>query len=191
MQSAVTFKDDPVMDELARIYEVTGYGAGADPKSLGYGHFNPRDVKLEDGRSIYDRAMQKRMVMVVEGKTLRQALLGVISSQAYLNGVDADSSQKVTSLGDASRGYMVRQVFDTFNKAAKAELANESPAADAYLTAAAAKERDDAYLRDFSVEDLVKTPRLYQDRGINPAAYSEKIRGGAAGGDPLMAALGL
>lgn len=189
MQSAVTFAEDPVMDELDRLYQVTGYGAGADPKSLGYGYFNPKDVKLEDGRSIYDRAMQKRMVMKVDGKTLKQTLLALTSSAEYNAAVDADSTQKVTSLGDASRGYMVRQVFDKYNKAAKAELANESPLADKYLTAAAAKQRDDAYLRDLSVDELVATPRLYQDRGVNPAAYSEKIKG--VDGDPLLSALGL
>lgn len=190
MQSATSYKEDPVMDELARIYETTGYGAGADPKSLGFGYFNPKDVKLEDGRSIYDRAMQKRMTMQIDGKDLRQTLKDLFDSQDYNDAVDADSTQRVTSLGDASRGYMVRKVFDQFNKAAKSELASESPKADAYLTAAAAKQRDDAYLRDVSVEDLVATPRLYQDKGINAAAYSEKIRGGASS-DPLAQALGL
>jgi hypothetical protein len=124
--------------------------------------------------------------------TLREAIKDLTSSDEYRNAVDADSLQKQTSLGDTSRGYLMRQVFDRYNKAAKAQLAEESPLADKYLTAAAAKQRDDAYLRDLSVDDLVKTPRLYQDRGIDPAAYSEKVRGGAASSnDPLSAALGL
>lgn len=179
--SATSFAQDPVIDELDRLYQSTGYGAGADPKSLGYGFFDPRDVELEDGRSIYDRAMQARQTMRVNGSTLKEALADLFTSQTYEDAVDADPNQKETSLGDLSRGWLTRQVFDSYNKAIKRELAAASPRALAFLTAAAAKQKDDAYLRDFSAQDLVDNPELYATRGVDAQAYSEHLQAGATG----------
>jgi hypothetical protein len=187
MAPATTFLQEPVLDEMDRLYRVTGYGAGADPKSLGYGFFDPRQVQLEDGQSLYDRAMQARQVMKVNGLTLKEALGELFKSDAYNDGVDADPGQQMTSLGDASRGYMVKQVFNQYEAAIKAELAASSPKASAYLTAAAAKQRDDAYLHTVSAEDLVRNPALYATHGIDQQAYSDKIELGATGA--LMDAL--
>jgi hypothetical protein len=178
---AVTFKDDPVIDELDRVYQSTGYGAGADPKSLGGGFFNPKDVVLENGQSLYDAFMQARQTMQLDGRTLRQSLGVLFNSQEYAAAVDADSSNKETSRGDLSRGYMVKQTFEAYNKAIKAELAEGSPTANKWLTAAAAKQRDDAYLKDVSVEDLVNNPNYYHSHGIDPVEYSSKVREGATG----------
>lgn len=189
MSPAVTYKDDPVMDELDRVYQVTGYGAGADPRSLGYGFFDPKDVKLEDGRSLYDRAMQMRQTLQVDGKTLRDALLETINSEDYASAVDADPMAAWTSLGDRSRGFMLRQVFDRYNAAIKAEVGRTSPIGLAYLTAAAAKQRDDAYLRNVSAEDLVNNPDLYGTNGVDPEVYSNKVTGG--GGEALLQSLGI
>lgn len=184
---AVTFKDDQVVDEIDRLYQSTGYGAGADPKAIGYGFFDPRDVALENGQSLYDAFMQSRQSMQIDGRTLRQSLGQLFASADYNAAVDADPGAKTTSRGDFSRGYMVQQVFNTYNKQIKAELGEASPTANKWLTAAAAKQRDDAYLRDVSVEDLVNNPDLYQTHGIDAYTYSSKVREGATGS--LLAAL--
>lgn len=178
---AVSFKDDPVIDELDRVYQSTGYGAGADPKSLGGGFFSPKDVVLENGQSLYDAFMQARQVMTLHDLTLRQSLSKLFVSPEYNAAVDADSSNKETSRGDASRGYMVKQTFEAYNKQIKAELAESSPTANKWLTAAAAKQRDDAYLKDVSVDDLVNNPAYYASHGIDPVSYSTKVREGATG----------
>jgi hypothetical protein len=178
---AVTFKQDPVIDEIDRLYQVTGYGAGADPKALGYGFFNPKDIVLENGQTMYDAFMQSRQHLRIDGLTLRQSLGRLFNSPEYNQAVDGDPQAKETSRGDAIRGYMVQQVFNHYNKAIKAELAEASPTANKWLTAAAAKQRDDAYLRDVSAQDLVDNPNYYQSHGIDGALYSSKVREGATG----------
>jgi hypothetical protein len=107
---AVTFKEDPVIDEMDRVYQATGYGAGADPKSLGYGFFNPKDVVLENGQSLYDAFMQARQTMHPPRPHPQAVPRHLFNSEAYNKAVDADSSSKETSRGDLSRGYMVKQV---------------------------------------------------------------------------------
>lgn len=188
MAPVQTYAADPVLDELTRLYQVTGYGAGADPKALGYGFFDPQEVKLEDGRSLYFHAMQARATMKLDGMTLREALRELFDSGEYNQAVDADATQRETSQGDQSRGYLARSVFDRYNKAIKAEVAASSPLALKYLTAAAAKQRDDAYLRTVSVDDLASNPDLYRANGVDPTPYSDSITEGAAG--DLLEALG-
>jgi hypothetical protein len=138
-------------------------------------------VELEDGKSLYYHAMQARQTMKLNGKTLRQSLTDLFKSREYNEGVDADSQTKETSRGDPSRGYMVREIFTAYNQAIKAELSEASPKARAYLTAAAAKRRDDAYLRDVSVEDLVNNPRLYDTHGIYRKGFEDKLQEGSTG----------
>lgn len=138
--------------------------------------------------SLYSHALQARASMKLDGQTLKEALNDLFNSEEYNQAVDADSGQSVTSLGDASRGYMTKAVFERYNKAIKAEVASASPIALNYLTASTAKHRDDAYLRTTSLEDLVKNPDLYRANGIDPTAYSDKITEGAAG--DLIEALG-
>ena len=188
MVKAVGYDTDPVLDELDRLYQATGYGAGADSKSLSYGFFADKDVKLEDGRSIYTHAMQARQTIEVDGLTLRQALEELIDSDAYNEAVDGDSQKKETSRGEASRGYMVAQLFKTYNTAIKQQLASNSDLARAYLTAAAAKRADDAYLRGYSVEELVANPALYDAAGVNREGYEADLTGGSS--SDLLAAFG-
>lgn len=174
---AVSYAQDPQSDEMDRLYQATGDAAGSFPRSLSYGAFNPRDVQLEDGKSLYTHAMLARATTQVDGQTLREALGQLFDSDEYNRAVDADSNQSITSLGDKSRGYLVKQVFDKYEKQIKADLANSSPLALAYLTAAAAKQKDDAYLSKYSADDLVKNPLLYDAAGVDAAAYSRKIQG--------------
>lgn len=178
---ATSFADDPELDELDRLYQQTGFGAGADARNIGMGFFDPRDVSLENGQTLYDAAMQARQHITVDGMTLRESLHELFTSDEYGSASDADPSQRTTSTGDLSRGYLVSQVFARFNQAIRAELVDGSPIADQYLTAAAAKQRDDAYLRDLTVDDLVGNRDLYRTRGIDPDAYSAHLSDGSTG----------
>jgi hypothetical protein len=189
LTAVASWKNEPVLDELDRLYQATGYGAGADPRSLLYGHDDPRDVKLEDGRSLYDHAMQGRLTLKMEGKTLKETLNTLFHSSEYQNGVDGSTNSRLTSRGDVSRAFLTAQVFNSFNEAAKADIARTSPKGRAYMTAASAKNRDSAYLRDLSVEQLATNPDLYRARGVDPGPYSDKLDTTGGGSDALLQAL--
>lgn len=182
-----TFKAEPVLNELSRLYQRTGYAAGADPRSVLFGLKDAQDVKLEDGTSLYTHLVQPRATYKMDGLTLKQTLGGLFKSPEYAAAVDADSGQAVTSNGDQSRAAMVSAVFHQFSGAIKAEVAASSPTALKYLTAAAAKHRDDAYLSTIPLDDLVNNPALYAAHGVDPEQYSDKITSGATG--ELLAAL--
>lgn len=167
--------EDTVLTELDRLYQVTGYGAGADTSSFSHGFFADKDVKLEDGASLYTHAMKARQEMTLDGLTLRQALTQLFKSEEYKTAVDGDTGRKLSSRGELSRGWMVSQVFQQFNQAIKGNLAKNSPLAREYMTAAQAKLADDAYLRDVSVEDLIKNPDLYRVKGLEKGAYEGPI----------------
>lgn len=176
---AVSFQEDPVLDELLKTYQATGYGAGADPGALSYGHFNPREVELEDGVSIYTHAMRKRQDFVIDGVTLNGALAELFASDEYGAGVDGRPGFSETSQGEAIRATMIQQVFDRYNKAIKAQLAQESPAALKWMTAAAVLQRDNAYLKGLTAKDIAGNPSLLTARGIDGQAFADDISGGA------------
>jgi hypothetical protein len=172
---AIGKDEDPVLTELDRLYQETGYGAGADTTSFSHGFFADKDLKLEDGRSLYTHAMQARQTMQLQGYTLRQALEQLVKSPEYKLAKDADSGRRMTSRGEMSRGWMVSQTFKAYNTAIKSQVAQESPKARAYMTAAAAKQADDAYLRGTSVEELVRNPDLYAASGIDKGAFEDDV----------------
>lgn len=176
-----TYTKEPVLDELTRLYQKTGYSGNADPHAALFGFKDPRDVKLEDGVSLYSHLTQPRATMQLDGMTLKEALKELIDSPEYNEAVDADAGQSVTSQGQQSRAYMVGQVFDRYNKAIKAEVAAAYPTALKYMTAAAAQHRGDAYLKSIPIETLVNNPALLYAAGIDPEAYSDQITGGSTG----------
>lgn len=187
-----TWKDEPVLNELTRLYQRTGYAAGSDPHAVLYGFKDSRDVKLEaggafKGESLYSALMQPRATYQMDGMTLKQALGDLIQSPEYKEAVDADAGQAVTSLGDPSRAAMVAKVFRQYALAIKAEVAAASPIALNYMTAAAAKHRDDAYLSTIPIDKLANNPKLYADNGVDREQYSDKITDGATG--ELLSAL--
>lgn len=188
MVKAVGYDEDPVLDELDRLYQTTGYGAGADTTAFSYGFFADKDLKLEDGRSLYTHAMQLRQTMRLEGKTLKESLADLFQSEDYNSAVDGDSQRRKTSRGEFSRGFMVMSLFKSYNQAIKRQMASESPMAKAYMAAAAAKRADDAYLRDVSVEELVNNPELWEAKGIDRGAYEGDLTGD---GGPSAATQGL
>ena len=181
MAPVATWQHEPVLNELSRLYQKTGYAAGADPRSVLFGYKDAADVKLEDGQSLYSHLVQPRATYKMDGMTLKQSLGQLISSPEYKEAVDADAGQAVTSLGDQSRAAMVAAVFHQYSGAIKAEVGAASPIALKYLTAAAAKHRDDAYLSTIPLDNLVNNPGLYAAHGVDPEQYADKITSGAAG----------
>lgn len=177
MSKMNTYADDPVIDEMARLYEVTGYAPGVlSPASKG-GNFDLRDVQLEDGHSAYDAMMRYRTIATIDGVTLREALTSLFDSPEYNEAVDGDTSNATTSTDEASRGYLVSRVFSDYNRAAEREVANASPLAARLLAVAAAKRADDTTLRDYKAADLVKSPELLVTLGIPIDAYEAKVKG--------------
>jgi hypothetical protein len=186
---AVGWDTDPVLDEIDRLYQATGYSPGADTRSFSRGQFADKDLKLEDGKSLYTHAMKLRQTIKVEGKTLRATLKELFDSPDYNKAVDGRRAGKKTSRGDYNRPYMVGEIFEDFNKAIKKQIANESPMARDYMTAALAKDTDAAYLRDVSVEDLVNNPDLYKTKGVDRAGFEAKL-GGKTSTSSLLEAFG-
>lgn len=190
MVKAVGWDTDPVIEELDALYQVTGYSPGADTSSFSHGQFPDKDLKLEDGVSLYTHAMKMRQTIKVEGKTLRQTLKELFTSAEYASAVDGRRAGKKTSRGDINRPYLVGEVFETFNKAIKAELVAQSPKAKAYMTAALAKSTDAAYLNDVSVEELVNNPDLWKTKGVDRAGFEAKVSGRKSSTQSLYEAFG-
>lgn len=186
---AVGYDTDPVLDELDRLYQVTGYGAGADTSSFSYGQFPDKDLKLEDGQSLYTHAMRARQEITVEGKTLRETLSDLFASPQYGQAVDGQRTGRTTSRGDVNRPFLVGEVFEKFNAAIKARLVQESPKAKSYMAAALAKTQDAAYLRDVTVEDLVNNPALWDAKGVDRAGFEARAGGRGASAQMLLDAL--
>lgn len=178
-----TYAKDPVMDELDRLYTKTGYAPGVLPPAIPGGHFDARDIKLEDGHSLYDALMRARQTSTVDGQTLRDTLKDTITSDDYLNnGIDqAGRSQKPLDDedGKVSRGAMVSKVFDDFNKQTKQDVAQASPIAARYLAVAKAKSLDSGVLASHTATELASPQGtgLMKSLGINISDYEDKVRG--------------
>lgn len=179
-----TDKVDPEMAELSRLYETTGYAAGVKAPSSYTGgseisgYFDPRTLKLENGRSLYDALISHRMTAVddIYGTTLRGALKELFASDEYKEAVDGDARGLVDSLGQVSKAALVRRVFSDFDEASRRDVAESSPIARKWLAAAAAKATNGSSLRNYSVKTLVETPRLMQSLGIDITEFEDKIR---------------
>ena len=112
-----------------------------------------------------------RQTVKVNGRTLREALSDLFNSQEYQQGVYGSANLSKTSRGERSKPYMIAQVFTTYNKAIKSELAQESPIARRWMTAANAKRKDTAYLRGVSASELVADPSMYRANGLREETY--------------------
>lgn len=176
MTQAVTFADDPEMDEIARLYEATGYAAGVlSPKQTVGGAFDPREVKLPGGWSLWNEIMRNRGVVEIEGRTLRDSLRDLFASEEYELAIDADASNENLSTGQKSRGALVAELFTDYNKAAKVQTATESPEAARWLAVAKAKRTDDGLLRPYGARELVDNPDLMASLGIDITTYEEGL----------------
>lgn len=178
MTPASVYENDPQTDELERLYSATGYAPGVTQQDdISGGFYDAREVELEDGHSLYDAIIRARTSVQIDGLTLRQAALELFNSDDYNEAVDADASNRTTSNGDVSRGYLISRVFRDYNEAARQQVAQESDIAARYLAATAAKRTDDALLRNYSAEQLVGTRGLAEALGIDLDEYIARARG--------------
>lgn len=175
-----TNRSDPVMAELDRLYQATGFAGGVTHHSaFDGGTFDSRSVRLEDGASLYDHLIRGRMTVVNpgDGATLRQALTTMFASDEYKAAKDADASNLVDSEGMVSRGAVVSKVFSAYNRAAIQSVAASSPIARRWLAIGVAKKTDDARLRPYRAQDLHDNPLLLKALGIDIKAYEDKVSG--------------
>ncbi|MFZ3194090.1 MAG: hypothetical protein WA154_12910 [Moraxellaceae bacterium] len=177
LSSVSNYQVDPVLDEMRRLYEATGYTPGVKSPSLPGGKMDMRDVKLEDKHSLYDALMRQRRDITLDGLTLRETLQALHDSQEYADAVDGDASNLETDDGRENRGKLNQQVFQAFDKAALQRVAQESATAARYIAVAKAKGTNDAFLRAHSTEDLVKNPELLKALGINITDYEQEVTG--------------
>lgn len=177
--TANTWDKDPAIDELDRFVQVTGYVPGLKAPTLPGGTTDMREVKLEDGRSLYDAIMRYRTdTLDDEGQTLRESITALIQSDEYAAAVDADGGQTETTYGDASRGKLLQEVFQRYDKLAVQAVANDSPTAARWLAAGDVKRLNDAALRDVPDEAVAADPSgLLTPLGIDINDFEEKVKG--------------
>lgn len=169
-----TYAQDPESDELDRLYETTGSAMGIPAPNMGA--FDARDIKLEDGTSLYDRIVSQRQHVTVGDQTLRQSMAELFASPDYADAVDAPGNVKTTSTGDISRGYLVSQVYSQYQKAAVQAAAQSSPIAARYLAVAEIKRKGDSRFHDFNAHQLADSD-LLKNLGIDVTDYENKVKG--------------
>jgi hypothetical protein len=88
-----------------------------------------RDIKLEDGSSLYDALVRYRAQVTdpESGQKIRPALQDLFDSPEYADAVDGDGHNLRTTNGDLDRGAMVAQLMHRFDTEAQHEVANASP----------------------------------------------------------------
>lgn len=175
---AVTWQDDVILDEINRLYEETGYAAGVRSQSdISGGYIDAREIDMPDGRSLFDLVMERRMTTRVDGFLLREALSDLFTSDQYDDAVDADASVRESSNGMESRGFLVSRIFTSFNEVIKEDISNEFPEAAMVFAVVDAKRRDNHLLRDYSAEDLIDNPDIFEALGIDLDAYIANVTG--------------
>lgn len=179
---ATTFKTDPELAEVSRVYEKTGYAAGVTHQAdISNGFFDARSIKLENGRSLYDAIIKSRtQVSDATGQSLRQALKDMIGSDTYKEAKDADAGALVSSTGEVSRGALLARVFGLYEKLAIQKVAADSPTAKRWLAIASAKKHDSASLSAYSAQRLHDAPGIFKALGIDLSGYEDTV---SAGGD--------
>jgi hypothetical protein len=179
-QRIAPWGEDPVVDEIDRLYQLTGYTPGMLSPSAGPGTgLDMRDVKLEDGYSLYNALMRGRLEVTVDGQTLRDHLQEIIASPEYQeapNGTgrvdDSDEGPRIDT-----KGYLLQRAFSKYTSAVEAEVARESPIAKRYLAAGAAKRNANDVLRPYSVDEIATDPSLMEALGIDISKYEDALSG--------------
>jgi hypothetical protein len=115
-----TQEADLVESEHNRIILETG--KGITPPTPRRNGVDLRDIRLEDGRTAYDRLQELAGRPVDGGKTLKEALADLIKSDAYQDLVDGESSVKGTKL------YALNTIVTKYREAAFNRLQRENPA---------------------------------------------------------------
>lgn len=174
------YATEPVLDELDRLYNMTGYTPGMlSPAGGPQAHFDMRDVKLENGGSLYNQLMRARTTSTIDGVTLKQALHELFESDEYNEASDGTGSVNDLEGGprEDTRGGMVQKVFTAYTAQTKIDVATGSPIAARWLAVAKIKSDANQALRGIPAEDLVENPSLLEALGIDVTAYEATARG--------------
>lgn len=180
-----THDNDNVVGELDRLYEATGYAGGVTTPSEiaggspANGFYDPRDVKLENGRSMYDAIMSRRTVPsdYLDASSVRAKLKDLFDSDDYKEATDGDANSMFDSDGNISKAALVKRVFSDYNKDAVRQVATDSTIAKRYLAVGAAKRVNGDKLRPYSVQRMVETPDLVKSLGIDLQDFEDRISG--------------
>jgi hypothetical protein len=176
--TANTYAKDPTSDEVDRLYKMTGYAPGLLSPALPGGKEDMRDIKLEDGTSLYDALMRYRGIVTDDmGQHIKPALQSLFDSPEYNQAVDGNAHNLKTTNGDDDRGAMVAKLFHQFDTEAQHEVAQASPIAARYLAVGQIKNGNNAFLRDTPTSDLVTNPALLKALGIDVTQFEDKVRG--------------
>lgn len=169
--------DQDEMKEHQRLMLASGYAPGLLPTSLNGAGVDQRQVKLEDGHSMYDARMRYRgLVTNDDGDTIHDAVRKVMSSEDYQQGYDGHNPRELQDDdGRYNRAALVAKTFDEFDKAAKSKLINDSPKAANYFAIADAKSKGLPGTEAHTTQDLVGNPGLTKALGIDVDAYKEKF----------------
>jgi hypothetical protein len=173
--------DDPVISELVRLGAITGTAVGmptAQTVNAG-GSFDPRSVRLEDGKgSLIEEFAQVRGRVKINGQTLGVALQEAIDSPQYQQAVDADASKLSLTDGRESRTAILGKVFTEYNKEAKAQLARESETAARYMAFGKIRSGGSIAVEQLKATDVVNDPSLLNSLDINLEDYVQDIKNG-------------
>lgn len=178
VSSAKTYASDPVIDELDRLYTKTGWAPGVLSPSAGpNSKLDLRDVKLEDGHSLYDALIRYRGMSQVDGQGLRQSLTDLFNSDTYNHADDGRGDILTDDAGNENRGAMIQRVMSDYNKQAHQDVANASPVAARYLATAKAMNRNTTTTANYTAHDLAGNEPLMRSLGINIQDYEDTVRG--------------
>ncbi len=177
--SVATWEKEPVLDELSRMLTTTGEAFGVRSPSLGSNTgVDMRDVKLENGQSLYDALMQRRMFSQNDnGQTLKQALYDLVVSDDYHDALEIKSTHLTDEDGNPIKGSMIRQTFDDFERIAKQDVAQSSPIARRYLAMPNAIANHPIAAQGHTTPELAGNPGLMKDLGININDYEDRVSG--------------
>jgi hypothetical protein len=173
----VSWQENPVSNEIHRLYESTGYGAGLRRADhLDDGEFKSEQVNLEDGSSMFSTYMRMRRTTRIKGRTLEESVGALIASPRYARAVDAGPDARPQGRQE-SRGKLIGDIFTDFNSEIRTQLARQSPIARRRLALTRAKRDDTGSLATHSVDELAENEDLLNALGINIQAYERKVTG--------------
>jgi hypothetical protein len=169
--------DEPGLMEMNRLFTTSGSVPGTISTALPGGHMDMRDIKLEDGSSLYDALMRYRQyVKNDDGQTLKEAIASTIQSDEYKAGFDGSIHGEHTFGDQTNRSALLYATFHDFDKLAKAQVAVASPIAARYLAVGAAKRTQFPGANLHSTTEFVQNPGLARALGIDLEGFEDNIK---------------
>ena len=169
--------DSPILSELDRLMVKSGYAPGVIPPALHGGHMDTRDIKLEDGHSMYDAEQRYRGIVTNDdGQTLKEALTDLVNSEDYQQAADGTAHDAYDA---GSKTVMLQKMFQDFTRIAKEQVATASPIAARYMAAAKVKTGNSGALGSATVQHLISPQGQSEMKalGIDFDGALDKVKG--------------